>query len=88
LRKENIERLIYSIKEGIDIDVLQDRQKEQSDLETILKQLCTELNEEMQHFKSHREKDLLDLMKKFFKEKYDFNIDVRNVYDISIIKEN
>jgi hypothetical protein len=33
-------------------------------------------------FKNNREKDLLDIMKNFFLEKYRFDKDISNVYEI------
>lgn len=40
-------------------------------------QLIYELN----NFKNLREKDLLEIVKTFFKEKYDFDINIRTVCD-------
>jgi hypothetical protein len=67
--------------------LIRDKDRELSELETILKQLCDELNEEVAGFKMNREKDLIELIKRFFEEKHRFNIDIKNMNDISIIKD-
>jgi hypothetical protein len=87
IRKEDIERSIFCLRENKDDNLIQDRTKELSDLESILRQLCTELNEEMKNFKQNREKDLLDLMRRFYEEKLKFNTEIKNTNDISVSKE-
>jgi hypothetical protein len=87
LRKADIESSIYYLKENKESDLIRDKDKELSELELILKQLCEELNEEVLNFKMNREKDIIDLIKHFYEEKHKLNIDIKNMNDISIIKD-
>ena len=64
-------------------DVIDDKPKEINELEIILENFHRQLLEEIQNFKNLRQKDLLNIMKKFFTEKFDFDVQVAKVYDNS-----
>ena len=61
---------------------------EKNEMEKILIQLCTELKEEIELFKNKREKALIEILKKFFKDKYELNVDIKNLYNVSSLVVN
>jgi hypothetical protein len=81
IRKEKIEREL-NIKDDNKSDI------DKSEVENLLSQLYQHLEEEINEFKEKREKDIVKYMKIFFKERYDLNVEIRNIYSLSSIIKN
>ena len=59
-----------------------DRNIEIAELEDILIQLDQQLIEELKNFKQFREKDLLTIIKRFFMERQNYELEVATVFQI------
>lgn len=79
IRKEKIESELNK-EEKSDID--------KSEVENILNELYQHLEEEIADFREKREKDIINLMKTFFKGKYELNVEIQNIYNLSSIIKN
>ena len=81
IRKEKIENEL-NVKDDHKSDI------DKSEVENLLSQLYQQLEEEIIEFKEKREKDIIKYMKTFFKEKYDLNVEIQNIYNLSSIIKN
>lgn len=81
-RKDKLE---ISLKKLRNEELTEDRAKEMIEIENLFQPMHEQLIYELNCFKNYREKDLLVIMKTFFKEKLDFDTDVKTVYDIGAI---
>ncbi len=80
IRKEKIESEFSKDEIKSDID--------KSEVENLLNELYQHLEEEIISFREKREKDIINLMKTFFKGKYELNVEIQNIYNLSSIIKN
>ena len=59
----------------------EDKEKEIIEQKEILDSLNKQLSEEISNFKATRENDLLAIIKKFFRDKYDCNTDISQIFE-------
>jgi hypothetical protein len=83
-------RKLKMTKSGINIFVnfleefILDRNIEIAELEDLLIQLDLQLIEELKLFKNSREKDILTIMKRFFKERQNYEFEVASVFNYEV----
>jgi len=56
--------------------------KELEDQDEKLEKFYKELSFEIKNFKTKRENDLLQIIKKFFKDKYDCNSAIKKIFEV------
>ena len=80
-RKERLETEIsFLLKE---LNRTEERENEINELKYFLENLNQQLVYEIYNFKSLRENDLLNIIKKFFKDKAESNIEIAQIFDIN-----
>ncbi len=81
MRKDKIESELNT-KDEIKSDI------DKSEVENLLYKVYEQLEEEIGYFRDKREKDIINLIKLFFKGKYELNIEIQSIYNLSSIIKN